>query len=1038
MTHLRTHLILLILMLLSAAPADVSAGEQLIGARRPCPAPDGSTVAFDYQGDIWTAPISGGSPRRLTANEAYDYGPIFSPHGTWIAFSSDREGNGDIYIVPAEGGLERRITYHSAWDYILGWSADGRAIYFESFRYDRHGTVYRISLDGGLPVPVIHGGIQEAAVHPSGEQIAVSFGSCPWWRKHYVGSGGGELWTKEFETGEWRRITESSTDERFPCWSAAGDSLFFVMETDSIPNLHCLDLATGVITGLTSLKKFGTRFPRSSAGIITYESGRRLYRLDPPYDQPLEIVLNQVSGCRGTETRFIEQKRASGFSPSPDDRGLAVIARGQLIGFPVTEEHKLLSPKILLSGTLRTAEPSWDSKGGRLAFSSDQNGTWDIYLLESTEKTDHLILGNSWTASQLTTGSESDRSPAFSPDGKWVAFIRDNRQLCVVPAKGGDVSVLHDRYNLLNFSWSPDGRYIAFSATTLEWREDVFIVPLGGEDLIQVTQHPNDDFQPLWDPQGRWLTFASRTAEGDYALKMVMLTQEEFEKTREDRLLEKLTDDMGDKDKTEKKEKSEVSVVVEKADIHRRIRTITTVDGQYYRYALSPDGEMLAFKADTYDGYDLFVVDIWGEERKQVTSGGIDPQEFTWDSKSKRIYYRTESGLLHIIDSGGKDKKNLSFSVRLRIDAATERHQMLDEAWRLLRDGFYDAEMHGVDWQEVHSIYAELIDPCGTEPEFYNLLREMIGELGASHLGIWRKTSRPPGTGELGIVPDETYQGPGLRVANVVPRSPAWQKRSRLYAGDILTAIDGQPLRSHESDFGLLQGTDGKRVSLTVHRDSKEQNISIRPVVAGALRNLLREAEVERNRAYVDSLSEDRVGYLYVRAMGHNDWLRFQRDFLAYNFHKESLIIDVRGNSGGRIHNQILDMLTGKAHAYRIERNGYRIDDPLLRWEKPLVVLIDDGSYSDGEIFPWAIKTLGIGTLIGVPTNGSVIGTTDVELLDGTTFRIPRTGWWTISEEDMENNGVKPDIHVERAPEEHNLGHDSQLERAVHELIGAE
>jgi tricorn protease len=259
--------------------------------------------------------------------------------------------------------------------------------------------------------------------------------------------------------------------------------------------------------------------------------------------------------------------------------------------------------------------------------------------------------------------------------------------------------------------------------------------------------------------------------------------------------------------------------------------------------------------------------------------------------------------------------------------------------------------------------------------------------------------------------------------------------RSKLEVGDLILAIDGQPVSSDESVFGHLQGLAGRRIRLDVSRNGDQRTVLIQPVERRAFRNLLREQWIERNRALVDSLSGERIGYLYVRAMGSNDWLRFQRDFLSFNFERDALIIDVRGNSGGRIHNQLIDMLTARAHSYRIERNVSKIYDPHIRWEKPLAVLINEQSYSDREIFPGAVRTLGIGTLIGVPTNGSVIGTADVELLDGTVFRVPRTVWWTIEGCNQENRGVEPDIYIERMPEEHIQGIDSQLQRATEELL---
>jgi tricorn protease len=477
-------------------------------------------------------------------------------------------------------------------------------------------------------------------------------------------------------------------------------------------------------------------------------------------------------------------------------------------------------------------------------------------------------------------------------------------------------------------------------------------------------------------------------------------------------------------------------VVIEPDEIFRRVRTVTTVRGEYYPYRLSADGKSAAFKAATFDGNDLFVVDICDEKRTQVTTGGLNPESFSWGATSGRVFYRTPGGALASVDKEGKDRSSLSFSVRLRVDRAAERRQMLDEAWRLLRDRFYDPAMHGVDWDAVHDQYARLIDPCATEPEFHTLLREMIGELGASHLGVWREGSGPPGTGELGVVPDPRYRGEGVRVERVVQRSPAWMQRSKIEPGELILSVDGVPASSDERFFDLLRGTAGRSVVLSV-RGSGTRTVRIMPIDFWPLRSLMRDEQVEAQRDCVDSLSEGRVGYLHIKAMGDQDWLDFQRDLLGFNYDRDALIIDVRGNSGGRIHGKIIEMLAGRPFARSFPRNGRETVEPALRWDKPLAVLIDGGSYSDGEIFPTGVKTLGLGTLVGVPTHGAVIGTDDVTLLDGTTFRVPTVGWWRIDGTNMENNGIEPDVYVERVPEEHRSGGDTQLQRAVEVMLDA-
>ncbi|MBN1426150.1 PD40 domain-containing protein [Candidatus Fermentibacteria bacterium] len=1017
-------LILALLLAWSSAQA-----EPLLGARRPCPSPDGESVAFDYQGDIWEVAASGGLPRRLTANEASDWGALYSPDGQWIAFNSDREGGSDVFVMPAEGGSERRLTFHSAGDYAVAWEPDGLAILTSTYRYEPRGQIDRVPLDGSLPVPIVSEDVNDAVLSPDGRRLAVSIGGNPWWRKHYRGSAGGEIWVRDLGDASWARITTTPDDERFPCWSPGGDSLFFVLEADSVPNIHCVNLHTKTVTRLTTHDAYGARFPRTSrTGVILYEHGHRLWTLEPPYRHPRELVIERASDCPGSSSAFLTETTASAFAVSRDEKSLALVARGTLVGVPLTKDRTVLSPRLLVSGPMRVDDPVWHPKGIALAYASDRGGAWNIYELTPDDGNRSFLQNDAWNERRLTGGPGSDRAPAYSPDGAQIAFIRNERQLCRMKRDGSDVRMLVESPGITGFFWSPDSRFIAYSATTLEWREDVFVVPASGGEPLQITRHPNDDYSPQWDPKGRWISFASRTSEGEWTLKMVFLTQGEFEKTKEDRLLEAESGADSSAD--------EITVIIEPDEIFRRVRTITTVRGDYYPYSLSTDGGSAVFKATTFDGNDLFVVDVWDEKRTQVTTGGLNPESFSWGPTSGRVFYRTPGGAVATVDKEGKERTSLGFSVRLRVNRATERRQMLDEAWRLLRDRFYDPAMHGVDWQSVHDNYAHLIDPCATEPEFHNLLRQMIGELGASHLGVWREGTGIPATGELGIIPDPLYRGEGVRVDRVVRRSPAWMRRSRIEPGEIILKVDGAPVPSAESFFDLLRGTAGHPVLLSV-KGSGARAVRITPIDPWPLRTLLREERVETLRDRVDSLSGGRVGYLYIKAMGDDDWLTFQRDFLGFNYDKDALIIDVRGNTGGNIHDKIIAMLAGRPFARSVRRNGRETVEPALRWDKPLAVLIDEGSYSDGEIFPTGIKTLGLGTLVGVPTHGAVIGTNDVKLLDGTTFRVPTVGWWRVDGTNMENNGIEPDVYVERMPEEHRFGRDSQLQRAVAVMMEA-
>ncbi len=367
------------------------------------------------------------------------------------------------------------------------------------------------------------------------------------------------------------------------------------------------------------------------------------------------------------------------------------------------------------------------------------------------------------------------------------------------------------------------------------------------------------------------------------------------------------------------------------------------------------------------------------------------------------------------------------------------QHCKFDQAWRLLRDNFYDAGMHGTDWDEVREAYRDRAGAAIINADFNDVVRRMLGELSASHVGIYGPDYYQPTawTGETGVVPDPDWTGPGIRVDSIVPRSPAGVGESRLFSGDLILSVNGIPVGPEDNFYRPFAQTSGRDVHLQVRRGGELLEIDIEPVSSWAIWQFAYDEWIERNRRRVASLTDDRVGYLHIRSMNQRAVDAFNRDLFAEGLDRDGLIIDVRGNGGGSTHDQILRQLDRTIYAWSGDSWGSPSHEPLGVWQKPLVLLINETCYSDAEIFPSGWKELDLGPIVGMPTYGAVIGTVDVELIDGTGFRLPSTGWYTLEGGNLENNGVTPDIMVLELPADQALGKDRQLDRAI-EVILAE
>jgi tricorn protease len=379
---------------------------------------------------------------------------------------------------------------------------------------------------------------------------------------------------------------------------------------------------------------------------------------------------------------------------------------------------------------------------------------------------------------------------------------------------------------------------------------------------------------------------------------------------------------------------------------------------------------------------------------------------------------------------------------------------MFDDAWRELNVGFYDPGFHGTDWEALGRKYRPWCLNATTNKDFVDLFNLMLGELNASHLGMRgeeeRTETQEEKTGWIGVEL-EPVSG-GVRVRHVVPRSPADRSASKLEKGDVIVGVSGQTLAAGTDFHRNLVNTADRQILLNVvGATGKVREVVIRP--AANLGDVLYDEWVETRKKMVDTLSGGRLGYLHIRGMGWPNFEQFERELTARGLGKQGIVIDVRYNGGGWIADYLMTVLNYKQHAYTIPRGAaanlerdrkqfrghYPVGErlPYAAWLKPSIALCNQNSYSNAEIFSHAYKNLGVGKLVGTPTYGAVISTGSYSLIDGSTVRMPRRGWFVLgSDMNMENGPALPDIVVAESPDAKAKGRDEQLERAVQELLG--
>jgi tricorn protease len=1002
-------------------------GAGVQGARHPAPSPDGRRIAFSYYGDIWTVNVAGGKAARLTVNPAYESRPYWSPDGSAIAFATDRWGNDDICVMPSDGSAPpKRLTYYSNYDQLYGWTPDGEYVVFASQRNTTRPLFYKVSVKGGPPEVLLNFEAYNASFLSDGKTVYFERGWADWWRRRYKGGANQDIWKKTLPDGPSERITDYPGRDAYPMYSRLDGKLYFISDrgADIVSNIWRMD-PNGSNPEQMTFEEEEIHYPRISwdGSLIAFECFNVICTYDVATGKVAKPEIYATEDYSEEPFSFENfSSDASEFALSPLEKELAFVVHGDI--FVMQLKDGMPGKIVQLTNTpYMEKDVTWHPEKEMLIYSSMEDGDMDIYTIEPQKEKkfyDDLV----FKKQKILNTDNTEYKPRFSPDGEMIAYLKNHGELHVMLKDGMQSNKICPDNDVIWIDWAPDSKWLTFSRTALGWREDVFIVRADGSTVpFNVSNHPNDDYEPMWSQDGRRIAYASRDAIGNLWMKYVFLLKEDEDRDRE--YWEKTDSDTI---------VAAANVFIDFEGIGERIHTVTQVRGEYNRVAQSPDGKQFAIHSDNQASDDIWTVDWLGKELKRVTNTNVNPRMFSVTRDRKKIHYLTKTGRIFVADIATIQSQPLGFNVQIGIDKNAEREQVFKEAWWALEDGFYDSDFHGVNWQAMYHKYQDWATDTREERDFHDVIRLMMGELNASHLGIWKAKPGGEVTGVTGIIADPTHRGAGIKVKSVIPNTPAAELKTDIKSGDLITQVNGQSIGQAADLDSILCNLNGNEILMTLQGKGGKRDIKITPVAPYVLLHAVDENWVRANKEYVHEKTKQRIGYLYIESMDEENLRKFEKD-LYEEMDKEGLIIDIRYNGGGTIHDELLNILRRTAYAYSIERGGQKSYNSLLRWDKPTALLINDYCYSDAEIFPAGFKELDLGTVIGVPTFGAVIGTVDIKLYEGTNFRIPTTGWYLLNGVNLENTPVEPDIYVEDAPEEDGSSNDSQLNKAIEVLL---
>jgi len=1047
----------------------------------------GDTIVFTYEGDLWLASTEGGEARRITRHPGNEYGAKFSPDGTQLAFTAQYDGGTDVYVMDARGGEPKRLTFHPARDVVADWFPDDKHVLVRSPREysPRTERLYKVPVDGGMPekLPLDRGGL--ASLSADGEQIA--YNRIPrelrTWKRHKGGTAQ-DIWVGRLKDRDYRRVTDWPGTDSFPMWH--GSSICFLSDRlYGTLNLYRLDPAILKVTPLTAYRDYDVKFPSIGGDQIVYQYGESLHLLDlkTGRSRPVPITIHSDRIHMRAEPVSVAPSTGS-FGLSPSGKRLLLEARGEILNLPVEDG---LPVNVTQASGSREKNAAWSPDGKWIVFLSDRTGDEEFYLADAKGEQ---------PLRQLTTGSTGFRmQPVWSPDSRWILFSDKFMRLNLLGVETGDLSVIDqglyddgwERWGIQDYVWSPDSRWVAYTKLEESGYESIFLYALETKQTHRVTDDLTQDWCPSFDPKGRYLYFLSnrtfRPLMGavdqnhiylDMARPYAVLlkagepspfdVKEDEEKGAETQptttAADKPEDESGEKAEAGRDEKG--TTVIDLDGIGRRVVAVEDVEaGNYFRleatdggflYLSKTEPEFLKYQSvtdQTGGKLDLHHYKLEDKESSKVLSGIAN---YHLSADGKKLVYRA-GRRYGVIDAGKKaevgDGEVELKDIRIEVDRLAEFHQMFDEAWRIQRDWFYDANLHGEDWKAVGAKYRRFVPACGNRQDLNYLIGEKIAELNAGHTYVYggdvqEKAESVP-TGLLGAefetVPDADF----YRIRHIIPGTPGSEsERSPLDVpgcpvrpGHYLIAIDGREVRVGDNVYRHLQNKSDAWIRLTYNdRPSPDGASTCRVRTIGSENRIRYREWVENNRAFVEKQTDGRVGYLHVPDMGQEGLIEFAKAFYPQHF-KKALIIDDRYNGGGFVADMIIDRLERRGWALTIPREGRPLVNPERAFHGHLIVLVNEETGSCGEFFAEAIQRKGIAPILGVRTWGGAIGIEPHQgLVDGGAVTPPQFGLYGLDGTWLiEGHGVVPDIEVMNLPGDVVAGRDAQLDAAIQNLL---
>lgn len=1005
----------------------------------PAVSPDGSKIVFVYESDLWMVDNQGGTAHRLTAMTGDESLPRFSPDGGWLAFSSTQNGNADIYIMPIGGGNVRQMTFHDGNDYADSWSWDSQTLYFTSDRQNTFGA-YKVPVTGGTAVRLFSDNYFDQAHNitelPAGEGKEYCF-TTSWesqmfsHRKRYRGENNPDIEYYNTATGEYKRLTEWEGKDLWPSVDRNGKLYFASDEYNSEYNLYTLE---------GGAKKQLTDFPTSIRRPQVSADGRIVvfgldYRIWTYNVAEKKSALCDVSIWKnetlGTEISYSSAGKISDFDVSGDGKKITFVSRGRLFVSDISGKFMREMPT---DRSERVVDVRWMKDNESLLYTRTVKGWANLFTLSASE---------GGAERQLTFAEKSSQNLLLSPDGDQALYVSGNNNIDLIDLKNFQVKTLITDefwFRVSQPRFSPDGRYILYTAYR-NFEQDIFIYDTKEGTSVAITRNGVSEEDPYWSPDGRYVyvsadRFKAGFPRGGGVSKLYRIPLYRFQESSRTGEYEKLFAGKPGKDS------AVVDIRIETEGIDERWEQLDVKGNeQSSPHVYSQKGKTLVLFNNSPNPQERVLTKVELSPYESPKSEKIGDKPFNRLVRAGEKYYALMAGDVWEVkpaeNKADKISLDASFSKKLNEEFA----QMFYENWATLAEHYYDENYHGIDWKAMRDRYGRFLPLVRNRDNLRTIQNDMLGELNSSHLGFSTQgdeakpfyTLRTNATGILFSDEDP------FTVSGWVKRSPVDILDSKLRAGDELIAVNGVPVdRTLDREHAFTLPKLEKELTLRFSRKGKEYDMTVVPISSPALKVLLYDEWVSHNRMIVDSLTGGRVAYVYMKDMGNQSLDKFMIDMTGMALDRDALILDLRNNRGGNVHDDVIQFLSQRPYLEWQARGGKRSPQPNFAPSgKPIIVMVNEQSLSDAEMTAAAIRSLKLGTIVGTETYRWIIFTSGKQLVDGSFTRLPAWGCYDLEGNDLEKTGVKPDIYVRTTFGDMQKDVDPQLSKAVEEALRA-